>query len=1193
MDALLSFKDFSKSELLENQSQYYDSLFKKINIYTNNVRLGIINENAKYIDRDIYLIEEEKQVAHDILIMLKEQLVKTAYERYDIVLDEGLIDSTKNFVNKVKNKAQNTVNNLKDTKSKITTAFNMLLEAIKKGFKTISELLKFFREWLFEKLSDTLSDSIEKLGLIGKGKNESEKETNSIYNGPINVGTATITESKNKDDEKSDKEDLANSFKKYTENIKSVEIDNSEQSNADNGLKREGEKDFFDAVVAATMTKVKEIPDADKVELNESVFSDLVNGIKNNDLFRKFANNAFVKKIQGNKVVRFLSMILIGIVSSIIVTQCLPVILSAITLALGATAGGTLVTLIPIVCRIIWSSRAVLKVFINRYKDWKHVKETGEDNSFITGKFLLDLLVQIAILAATNVIPMGTILGKIGGFVSKIPFVGDLAKTVGTEVGSFVGKFIGAIQDLLLTATEKTSSAIVGQIIPQEQVQKIVAEAFRNCGLANWFSSKFNYEYTHEETVTQTKNLSSEEHDAKQKEIAKKMREDASNPDLDKQFQKEFSNSGTNGAQANCPTDALTGDNEKYADVAKSLRNEIEKATGVDGIHFIDKDGLPVVVDNSGNPITDRSILDKVQNTVLNGNGGQGWIGNGKDQFPITTRKAGGAIFKIWGGEAKETISKLVADTLDGDLFPLVFSPFKRFKDNAILLSKSNASYSKKFSGNLGRGMVVEMTFKELKEKATNTKSISELETLFKNLKNNAETRVESDKEAFEKVDKINYDDNKLLVMYAKVEDENVPFFAFSYDAMKLIDCYKMPEGTSKTSKERTEVMNVEGLFSHLNIVPEEKHDTEVKDKIFDMLALYLQKAAVTMTRKYYLPIVKDGEKFVPVKEAGDTSTLTELYGMSLDRICEILNSNKETADGEFRSLTNTIFSGINNENDPTIEKEKTYVKDNIIPMLSEDTFLSKMIKEDPKYRRLKKWLYDDDGNFNKDVIDKDVESKLYRIMTSYSDDTTRSWKDLFKNLDDKKIKSLNIKALDENIWNNKSKIKKGAKELENNKEIEKEPEHKLKEIKSSEKRSTTFISNMIKRFDVDEKKSDIHKAFVKQAMKDCESLYKDGNLNEEILRDKYIAAALTRIFNSKKYRTDENFDEVAKKRISRAVNLSSFKDEGDKLKESLFNAYKLIKDKKISNEYRGLKEGLYGNLMTFNEFINECCFPF
>ena len=106
MDALLSFKDFSKSEIFENQSQYYDSLFKKINIYTNNVRLGIINENAKYIDRDIYLIAEERQAAHDILVMLKEQLVKTAYERYDIVLDEGLLDSTKNFVNKVKDKAQ-------------------------------------------------------------------------------------------------------------------------------------------------------------------------------------------------------------------------------------------------------------------------------------------------------------------------------------------------------------------------------------------------------------------------------------------------------------------------------------------------------------------------------------------------------------------------------------------------------------------------------------------------------------------------------------------------------------------------------------------------------------------------------------------------------------------------------------------------------------------------------------------------------------------------------------------------------------------------------------------------------------------------------------------------------------------------------------------------------------------------------
>ena len=1176
-------------------AEHYDSLFKKIDIYTNNVKHGLINEDAKYIDRDIFLTEEERVATHDMLVTLQYQLAETAYERYGLVLDEGIIDGIKKFSGKVVAKAQDTLKDAKEIHDKIKTAFNILLEAIKKGFKKISELLKFFKEWLFEKLSDTLSGSIEKLGLIGEGRKEVEKDAETLEDKLNDSASYTysykeyLAEAKKEEEaKKSDKVDkkLAEAFAKATKDIKPIKVDTDGKIDAENAgdlanedLKKDGEKDFFNAIVTATIAKSKEIPDADKVELNEGAFRTIVDGIKNNDLFRKIANNEVVKKIQGNKVLRFIAMILIGIISSIIITQCLPVLLSAITIALGASASGTLVTLIPIVCRAVWSSRAVLKTFANRFKDWKHAKETGKDEKFITGKFLFNLLCQLAILAATSAIPMGSLLGKIGGVITKIPFIGDLAAAAGTGAANLVGM----IQSSLLTGTEKLSSAIVGQLVPADQVQTIMAAAFKNCGLANLFAEKFNYKYGHEETST----------------IENPMSDEDKIESHNTGGNKETIQTGSGGEEkidvvqkpgSKGTSTAFAGSQDKLTSMDKSDFSKLcQSATGNEGGKYTyqafehgGKTAYKFFCD--GKEITDP-------NTVK--------------QIAATIQKSTGLVAQVVEG-VPETVSKFVADALNGDLFPLVFSPFKRFKDYAITLSRSNASLSKKYEGNLGRGMVAEMTFKDLQSKAENGSAIEALSKLYEGLKEDAKKRAEGNEEALKKIDKIDINKNKLLVMFAKVNDKNVPFFAFSYDSMKFVDCFKAKEGETKNNKERKGLLDINGLFSHLNIMPKGAHDTETKDEIFEFLALYLQKAAVEMTKKYYLPIVEESKDektkglfgkektkkrkvFAPAKDFKlDEKSWRKLYGLSPEEICQILNSNRKEADSQFRELTNKIFSGKRNKDVVTIEDKENYIKNKLFPILKEETSVSKAIKTDKQYSHLKEWLYDEKGNFKEDSIIPDSVDKLFRIMTSYAEDTTRSWKDLFKSKsDEEKAKdrmALNMKALAELLWNYKEKNSKVEKNWKETKSKSSEaPKDNNKTNEEIGAKALKFADAMIRRFDVDDSKSDAHKKFVKAAMKRCPLFYKDDKLDEELLKKKYVASTLQQLFNTGKYKNDD-FDETAKSRIDKAVEKSSYEGDKKELKKNIFAAYKLIKEKKKAAEYKALKEGM--SISDFDDFF-------
>ena len=1182
----------------------YDSIFKKIDIYSNNVRKGLINENSKYIDKDIFFTTDEQEAINDMLIAFKHQLLETAHLRYDLTLDEGLLNWGKEKYNKLKSEVKDKIGQAKDQldKSKeigkkIKAAFDFICEAIKKGFKKVSELLKFFKQWLFEKLGDTLRESIEALGLIGDGRSEVEKDAEKLE-ATLNDNAQHrytyleyLAESKKEEKKKEEKKDsvsdkdLLKSFEEASKNIKSVSLEKGDDYTQ--GLDKKGEKDFYNALLAAVKAKSKEgVPDAEEAvkdiegEVNEGAFSFIVNAIQKNELFQKISNSEVVKKIKGNKILRFLAMTLIGIISSIIVMQALPVFLSMIAIALGATANGMLVTMILIVVRVIWSSRAVWKVLINRYKEWKHAKETGDKDKFVTKKLAFDLGVQLIILCATSAIPMGTIME----YIQKIPLLGDVVNLVGDGFG----KVVGSIQDVILKVTNNIGQNVISSFVGPEAAEKIASQAFENCGLAGWFSKNVSDKYYGStETKVQADKMSDEEkveqHRKFEEGETEHLKVDGEDVEINVAKAK-----GKEGLSA-----GFSGD-----------QREIKK---LDTTKIVSKAGL-------------KGELEIVPN-VANGKTAYTYLLDGKPVTKVADfKQITGAIQLETGmsGQVVQGVPKISQvfkpANLGPDLFPLAFSPFPRFKDAAVWLSRSNASLSKKFEGNLKNSMTLELTYKDLLEKSENAPALEKLKDVYEKLKEEAKARVREDKKALKKIEKIDINDNKLLVMFAKVDDKNVPFFAFAYDTFKFIDCFKAKEGETKNNKERVNLLDINGLFSHLNIIPKEAHDTETKDKIFDLLANYLKKAAQTMADKYYLPIkVKEAEDdkkglsllkndkgtFIPSEKIKDEKEWRKTYGFTLDEICNILNTDREKVTPEFREFTNKVFSGKRNKENVTIEDKENYIKKKLFPILSGDNKVSKAIKNEDRYKELKKWLYDDEGKFKEDAIIPESTDYLFRIMTSYSLDTTRSWKDWFKKHNDEEEQmNKNLKALSELLWNYKESSDKEKKE-----KIEKSwSQKKVKNAESNDQKEATnaadkaneigkssmkFAEGMIRRFDVDDNKSDAHKEFVKEAQKNCPLLYKDGKLNEEIVKSRYVASILKRLFNTSKYYKEESYDDTAKTKIEKAVDKYYSSDDKDKMKETVFNAYKMIKDKKRAKEYRGLKEGYvsdFGDFMLFEE---------
>lgn len=319
------------------------------------------------------------------------------YESWKNKIKNSLKDiaaTTSKFANKSLDKTINSVDDVKkwakekieSVKEKYANLIKFLNDLIKSGISTIKDFITKIAQ-LFEKLGDTLSVALQKLGAFNEEKDEEDAN--------IKVDDA---------------------FLKV--------IPDNQQS-------------FFKHVVAYiyTMTGSQKEKVDKLVEEDDNFVFDFNTEEINEGLIDKIANNKVLQFIlcygKGKKI-SFWKTILVSIVGSLIITFGLPIVLNII--GVGSAAGIVVMTAVS----IIWQVKGILKVLLNRYVNKK------EDENFF------DKTTTIALIFSVLPLTLLKIPAVKEGFIDTLEWLfkhlfgvegifGDITKDLGDKIGDILG----------------------------------------------------------------------------------------------------------------------------------------------------------------------------------------------------------------------------------------------------------------------------------------------------------------------------------------------------------------------------------------------------------------------------------------------------------------------------------------------------------------------------------------------------------------------------------------------------------------------------------------------------------------------------------------------------------------------------------------------------------------------------------
>jgi len=330
------------SESVVSQNENIDSVMNKIFEYNNRSMIAYgygVNESfrGKYMyNHDIIFNVNEREGVKDLINSIIVELNKSRDSEINS-LNEGLFDTMKNAYAKTKDNVSATTKNITE---KYNTIIKFLKDALAKGIDSVHKLLSVLGE-MFSKLGDNLLEGLKKLGAFTQDKNEEQAQV------------------------------------KYDDKwFSGMDIDKEQ-------------KQFLVHLIAACemltsdQAKVKTIMEKLTINFTESDVTYLNEG----EMMDKIANNKFLQFIlcygKGKKISWWKS-ILISIAGSLIISLALPVILAIGGASLGTTAA------VCAAVRLVWSTRSVFKVLLNRY-----VNKKPDENLF---NFQTSLLLALCIL---------------------------------------------------------------------------------------------------------------------------------------------------------------------------------------------------------------------------------------------------------------------------------------------------------------------------------------------------------------------------------------------------------------------------------------------------------------------------------------------------------------------------------------------------------------------------------------------------------------------------------------------------------------------------------------------------------------------------------------------------------------------------------------------------------------------------
>lgn len=290
-----------------------------------------------------------------------------------------------------------------------------------------------------------------------------------------------------------------------------------------------------------------------------------------------------------------------------------------------------------------------------------------------------------------------------------------------------------------------------------------------------------------------------------------------------------------------------------------------------------------------------------------------------------------------------------------------------------------------------------------------------------------------------------------------KIVLKNEPAVVFDMNTMMCADI------ASWSRKRRNTPYLMRGLFSKLDFIPTERNDNDTKQFIYEMLNKTMETAVKQCVSfgngQMYVKKSEDGKKFIPVDKKQSENRFFDLGNLTPNELCGVLNGNIEPYSLFAGKYGDSVSMRIDKktgelkksaaENKKVIEKKRwkkvegkfiedpngkyDYIDAKIIPFINRpNSAVYKELKDDKDVAEL---LFDEKGKMNTGIItDKKLNLKefLYRPMQTFSkDDKVKLAEGVNKYLKGKskkeKIDAYNtIKTMIEIIWVNMRKtIKK------------------------------------------------------------------------------------------------------------------------------------------------------------------------
>lgn len=447
--------------IFDQHAEAFDSAFKKLDIYSRNVRLGLVNEHAKYNDRDIYLNEDEKEAIKAFAFMMYANLLETYAKENNIELqlNEGFFGDVKDFAIKTAAKAKDAydgavksgkeiVNDLGDKVSSVvdklklpesmTAILNFVSSVVKNGIDSTSKLVKFIEEAIEKIGNGAIRGLFVSLGIFSNNTSE-----NKVY---------SYQEYLQEAEENSDGEKFTNkSLDEYDDNIQNAIL---------GSFNDESEKETFKEILEDTLKKAKDKKDNgtnESVVVEKYTIDDLVNAINeinslneeeaimqgskaekskinfkniieyfkdNNKFFTKIKELRNGKKITlkdaivggAKKLFQYLKQLTISFVISFLTTRAIPIIMrfcANIGIAIFPTGW------IAVALEILWYVYGYLRILENRYK--QVANNPAEEENFFNIQTTLGLVGKtVSIICQKLSIDIPSIRGYVSNYFTGL-----------------------------------------------------------------------------------------------------------------------------------------------------------------------------------------------------------------------------------------------------------------------------------------------------------------------------------------------------------------------------------------------------------------------------------------------------------------------------------------------------------------------------------------------------------------------------------------------------------------------------------------------------------------------------------------------------------------------------------------------------------------------------------------------------